>query len=786
MRWMITLLLALCSLFALAQTGEIEKLEKKLKAAKTEKEKLEISVTLSKTWLMVDFDKGKKMAETGYQTAIKIKNIDLEGQFLNVLAIVEMYSGNTDSAFVLFRKGISTSRIAKNKLTEEKIYANMGSLFEFIGEYDSAFYYFDRSLKMSIARKDTVYIADTYNSIGLSYSNIGQFDSSYTYLQRSYQLYQLIGKKEGMADATFNIANIYFYQNKFNKSLDLFIEARDIYDSLHVENKASQARMNIAQIMFNSKKYEDARRELYVILPVFKRSENNHDLGNVHFILANTFEEEQQYDSASFHYQKAQEAFRKAEDKNGLGSALSSMGIMLLHQGKTDEAIVFFKDALKNKIQAQDPEGMGAIHNGLSEAYQRKKQFDLALYHCLEGIGYLEKTGAKGGLSQMYLRAADLSQEQGNFANAYGYIRKHLSLRDSLESEEDRNALAKLEAQYNTKEEKNKNELLRQQNLAKDAEIKLKDEEEHKKNILLYGALTIVLLFVVLLSIIIRANRQRKRANEILAIRNEEIIRQNTNILLQKDIIEEKQKEITDSINYAKRIQFTLLAHDALMKEHLPEHFVLFLPKDIVSGDFYWATHTENGKFFMAVCDSTGHGVPGAFMSLLNISFLNEAINEKHIHDPGKILDHARANLIEHISQQGQKDGMDGVVFCWDKKNLIYSAAHNNPIIVRQGEIIELAADKMPVGMGEREDPFSTHSPELKKGDMIYFFTDGFADQFGGPKGKKFKYSNFYQLLASNAELSCTEQSQKLEHEFKSWKGDLEQIDDVCVLGMRI
>ncbi|HAA00839.1 MAG TPA: hypothetical protein DEP18_04905 [Flavobacteriales bacterium] len=257
----------------------------------------------------------------------------------------------------------------------------------------------------------------------------------------------------------------------------------------------------------------------------------------------------------------------------------------------------------------------------------------------------------------------------------------------------------------------------------------------------------------------------------------------------QKELVEEKNKEITDSINYARRIQYALLAHDDLLKENLPEHFVLFMPKDIVSGDFYWACLHPRGNsndFYLAVCDSTGHGVPGAFMSLLNISFLNEAINEKTIEEPGKILDHTRRRLIENISQQGQKDGMDGILVRFSEGKISFAAANNPPLIIRNGEEIELAADKMPIGQSDRIDPFTTVIPDLQKGDMFYLFTDGYPDQFGGPKGKKFKYRQLYDLLKEIAHLSMTEQRTILESTIENWKGDLEQVDDICVIGIRV
>ena len=249
--------------------------------------------------------------------------------------------------------------------------------------------------------------------------------------------------------------------------------------------------------------------------------------------------------------------------------------------------------------------------------------------------------------------------------------------------------------------------------------------------------------------------------------------------------LEEKNNEIVASITYAKRIQYTLLAHDSFLKENLTEHFVFFKPKDIVSGDFYWATKREN-KFYLAVCDCTGHGVPGAFMSLLNITFLNEAINEKNISEPHEILNHVRKQLIESISKEGGRDGMDAILLCIEGNKITYAAANNSPILLKNNQLLTLETDKMPVGRGEKLDSFNLRTIDAVSGDTIYLYTDGYADQFGGPNGKKFKYKVLNKLLVENSTKSFLEQQKLLATELTNWQGDLEQIDDVCVIGVRL
>lgn len=265
-------------------------------------------------------------------------------------------------------------------------------------------------------------------------------------------------------------------------------------------------------------------------------------------------------------------------------------------------------------------------------------------------------------------------------------------------------------------------------------------------------------------------------------------------ITQQKHIIEEKNKEITDSINYAQRIQRALLASENMLNNNLNDYFVFFKPKDIVSGDFYWAASQDN-KFYLVTADSTGHGVPGAIMSMLNISCLNEAINGEGLKQPDDILNFTRKKVIGYLandgSKEGGKDGMDCSILCLDLKemNLSVSAANNPVWIVRSGEeeVIEVKPDKMPVGKHDKQDiPFQSQNFKLNSGDIIYTLTDGFPDQFGGEKGKKFMSKNLRELLKSNSGLAMDQQKNLLEETFKNWVGDLEQIDDVTVIGIRI
>lgn len=256
--------------------------------------------------------------------------------------------------------------------------------------------------------------------------------------------------------------------------------------------------------------------------------------------------------------------------------------------------------------------------------------------------------------------------------------------------------------------------------------------------------------------------------------------------------IEEKNKDITDSINYARRIQRSLLPQKHFLQANVGEHCVFYQPKDIVSGDFYWASRLQNGNFAIVVADSTGHGVPGAIMSMLNIASLNETRNDAFITSPASILDHARKRIIEHLDNHEHageaKDGMDAIVVCIDKdfRQLTYAGANNSLWLVRNGEVTQMKGDKMSVSKDAARRAFAEQSVSLQKNDLLFMFTDGYTDQFGGVKGKKFMIRRFREIMRGMAHLPVPEINKSIAGHFDEWKGEHEQTDDVLVFALRV
>ena len=307
---------------------------------------------------------------------------------------------------------------------------------------------------------------------------------------------------------------------------------------------------------------------------------------------------------------------------------------------------------------------------------------------------------------------------------------------------------------------------------------------------LIYVVIFILLIYIIIRLSISRVKAQNERLEGIVIERTAEIAKQNSKLEHQKAEIQEKTNDILDSIKYAERIQTAILPpQDDLNEIFEGENFVLFKPKDIVSGDFYWAERFGSQMIFAAV-DCTGHGVPGAFVSIVGFNALNRTVNEFKLREPGKILDKLTELVVETFSKSESqiKDGMDIALCNIDyEKNILTFAGANNPLVfIRNGELIEYKADKQPIGEFDGLKPFTTHEIQLKKGDCIYIYSDGYADQFGGPKGKKFKGKALKDLLLNLNHLPMSEQHTKINEIFEDWKGEFEQLDDVCLIGVRI
>ncbi len=594
-----------------------------------------------------------------------------------------------------------------------------------------------------------------------------------------------------------------YFQSK--DRIRYFVEALQLSKKLNYNSGIKEAYKTLVINLQHRTMYDLSYAFCKEYMQYLKQVNDTNSLTDIYNVYANLVSKQGKNKEALEHYHIYRERQLAKKEFYGYANALINIGILHLNTNELDSAFVYtlraydeYKKlnkasekanaelvmaeiAMKRKENSQAMDWARRSYNtystinldlGIMNAALVLSQIQLNTTHVNEARTLLESVGTR--LSKIHIPSmkrdyyywlAKCFETSGSYEKAYLNYQNYKAYNDSVSAEIMNARSMELDVKYDlvTKEQQ------------------LKDTLNEKETARLQRNWLLLLIFLALCVIVVAVNAYR------LKRKSAEVISE------QKKIIEEKQHEVLDSITYASKIQKALLAHSEMITKFLPENFVVYEPRDIVSGDFYWATSADNDRlFYLAVCDSTGHGVPGAFMSLLNINFMNEAINEKHIHEPGKVFDFVRERLKTHIGRDGQRDGFDGILVCVDRINnhVTYAAANNAPLIVTNTEFVSCETDKMPVGLGIRKEPFRTFTLHGVKGDTVYLFTDGLADQFGGPEfrsgGKKFKLKNLKELLLKNSQLPMDEQRQRVQNAFYDWKGELDQVDDVCLIGFRL
>lgn len=634
-------------------------------------------------------------------------------------------------------------------------------------------------LKLNSTRIDTQKVT-VLNAIFNHYSSVDN-DSAEKYAQKAYTISDRINFDEGKIKSISNLGTVYFYQGKNAKALKSFLISISLiekYEKNHSSNlfskrQLSSANNNIGLIYQRQHQYYKAEEYFRQSIAIDEITGDKKAMAHSYNNIGTIKENLNDYNKALENYELALKYKIEIKDSVGLPSTLINIGIIYMNQKKFDESSKNFIEALRYSSKVNDFQDQSLALINLGDLYYLKKDYLKSIPYYEQGIEICKKQKYIEFVSYAYESLSLSYYKLKNFEKAYQVYRLHVAAKDTLFNQDNTRILHEMTTKYETESKEKEIKLLTTDKELQKVEIK-------NSKIISYSALIGILFFGAFAFYAFYAYRQKKKTNQELDLKNQKIE-------FAYKIIEEHQKEVLDSINYAKRIQYALLAHENLFIENVSSHFIFFKPKDIVSGDFYWAT--EHGEdFYLAVCDSTGHGVPGAFMSLLSIGFLSEAIKEKNIQEPNKVFDYVRKRLIESISNEDQKDGFDGILLRINKvsRKITYAAANNRPVILSNGIMDNLNCDKMPVGKGEKLIPFSEFGIEHRTGDTIYLYTDGYADQFGGTKGKKFKYKPLNELLMANASIDLKQQSFILDKHFVDWKGNLEQVDDVLVIGIKL
>lgn len=585
--------------------------------------------------------------------------------------------------------------------------------------------------------------------------------------RRKLSFAKILNDKSKIAGSYNDIGNQYLDLSNYSEALNNYIESSKYYSMIADSNGVADEYNNISLIYDNKEDYVTAKRFLLKALKIYKNNNSPEGYCSSVMALADVCRNMHQYDTA---FQCYNYVIKNSKDSTDLAVVYNNMGLYFSDHNNVDSALILYElSNTYNSVTGNKHNYTIAISN-IADCYFKKGDYTKALAGYLRALAFSTELKTPELIETNCENLAAYYNKMRKPDSAYYYLSRASKIRDSLDVTDGDLKLSDLKSGFDR--EAKENEL-------KIQKLEHEKQEQEKKDIKIIFVISSLFLLTIIAFAVSRY-RSKKRSYDNLKTLNDEVT-------LQKTLVEEKQKEILDSINYALRIQKPLLLKEELIKKFYSDCFILFKPKAIVSGDFYWGCE-ENSKLFLAVCDSTGHGVPGAFMSLLNIGFLSEAIKEKRINNTGEVFDYVRTRLVESISDEGQKDGFDGSILCYDKVNaeITYSAAHCTPILIRDNSVIELDSDKMPVGKGERVERFSSGKLNVQKGDHIYLYTDGYADQFGGPKGKKFKYKQLKELLLANHKKSLDVQQSVMSHTFEAWKGDLEQTDDVTVVGLKI
>ncbi len=608
--------------------------------------------------------------------------------------------------------------------------------------YDSARYYYREGIKFSYRQEDSTGLAGLFMNTGVSYYNEDKPRLAVKYYQRSIDIAEAQGKK----NLTFQYSNIGI-----------------VYMQLGAIDKFK-----------------------YYVLKTLKNAQENNDssaFASAYNNLGIVYKREKELDSAIVYYHKSRHYARKYNDIIHTADVLTNLCNIHYLLENMDSAIYYGREMIKFSRE-----------NKMSNHYFREIYIDLAVIY--NSKGQAQRAIELLDSSDLYYSAIDNSLIRlnylearakamsigGNYEEAYLLQERYAILNDSIRSSEKLLQLAEMEERQKIREIEIKDSLEIEKHVEKETvlkgDIEKKDQQNKEKDrIILYVAVFSICL-LLLLGVVFILLKQRKKSQQLIS-------EQNLNL-------QEKNKEITDSINYAKNLQDGLLPNLDSIKTCVSEVGLLYTPKDIVSGDFYWCHAVNENKCFVTVADCTGHGVPGAMVSVLGINALNKSVKEQHLSTCNELLDALNDEFEQNFKKKADthqvRDGMDIGLVSIDKttQKVEFSGA-NNPLWIFRSHAVEIIKpDKQPIGNYDYRQQFSLKVESVEEGDLLVLMSDGYQDQFGGESQKKYKPKNLRNKIAELKHLPADQIVKELHQEWKKWKGDLEQIDDVCILIMRI
>jgi serine phosphatase RsbU (regulator of sigma subunit) len=611
-------------------------------------------------------------------------------------------------------------------------YINLGLTEDRLGNYAKAIQYASAAVKIRKEIGDVRGTASAFNNLAISYENLGDYKQSMTYYFKSLELREALKDKLGMSVSYLNIGNAYNLQGNFDESEKFLLKALPL--KIEVGDKEGEAYV-YANLASNATARKDYKKALIMHLKALKLRE-------------------------------------EMNDRQNINQTYNFIGVNYVAQKKYEEALVYFLKSQRSSKQLGDKVNCIEASTGAGRCYEQKKNYGEALRNYEQALLLSKEINYLSGLRDAFNNLSSIQEKLGNYREALSSQREYTKAKDSILNEASFKQVAELNTRYETDKKEKEILLLTKDQLLKDKTLK-------QQRLIRIGLIIGLGLFLALSFLLFNRYRYKQKANLVLK--------------KQKNEITEKNIQITDSIDYAKTIQEAILPDAEKLKSYFDDYFILYRPKAIVSGDFYWIGKKGN-KIICAVADCTGHGVPGAFMSLLGHNILENVVQHDSSVDPGAILTTLNQEIVTRFSkgreQETVKHGMDVAIISLDirKQQLEYAGARNSIYLVRNGSLTELKADKMSTGIVTADHSivnYKNTTCTLQKGDMIYLFSDGYADQKGGPDKKKFYYPPFKELLIAISQLSMQDQQLRLDQTISNWIGEGEQVDDILVMGIR-
>lgn len=621
--------------------------------------------------------------------------------------------------------------------------------------------------------------------LGSAYFTSSNYDSTLSLCETYIPVAKRIGAKKTLTSFYLLKGRSLTQKGELNTATELLQNCLDLSKEINYTTNIYQSLLALSSIYqeLNTTFSLNYLNEAHKLIDKLSLEAKN----SLYTAFGNTYRNIGNYDSALYFYNKNLLLINKDLDKMHYGAMIGNIGNVYFDMGRYNEALENQFESLKYFQMTSDSLDIEIALGTIADIYLKRGDHKLALEYYNKATAMSVRLGFKEELIYNYTGLYQCYEQVGDFKEAYKTYKLFHLYNDSFRNVEMTKKLTEQELNYRFDNQK------KEQQLIQKAKDDLTAEQIKRQRLTIYAGLSGGIILIIFLIVSIRNSNIRKKINEQLASSHAEINQQ-------KNVIEHKNREITDSIMYASRIQQGILPDAEEIKSLLPNSFLFYRPRDIVSGDFYWVKQLKGSNKVgfddlvgVVVADCTGHGVPGAFMSFIGSTILNQTLNNKKVEGPASALNYLNEQLpltLKSKIKSGQiNDGMEAGICVINKTNnkLYFAGANLNLIHIRNGVITEIKGDKHSIGLNiEQQKTFTDNELDLEKSDCIYMFSDGYPDQFGGEKGKKYKYKNLIHFLNVNSNLSAEEQHQKLSDNFDNWKGNLEQLDDVLLFGFKV